>query len=327
MNSLTDRYVRAVLRAVPAAQRAELEPEIRALVGDAIEARESGGGVNPDAAERAALEELGDPSVLAARYADRPQYVIGPTVFPEWRRLLTLLLPILVPIVSIVVFAANLLSQATVGQAITAGLGAGIGVALQTVFWVTLVFFVIERVGGGASLPARTWRVDDLPELPDDGRIGLGEVAGTLVANVVVLVGLLWVQLQPPVVIDGEAFPLFDPALWSFWLPWFIGVTVAEILFTVVLYGRGRWTWTFAVVNAALGAAFAIPGLYLLQNDLLFNPALVAKVAAASGNETWIDVTKVVIGVVVIAVVAWDAIEGFLKARRASAPTTRGATA
>ena len=78
-----------------------------------------------------------------------------------------------------------------------------------------------------------------------------------------------------PIVIDGQSYPLVDPALWSFWLPWFIVVAMLEIVFTVAVYLRGRWTYTYAVGNALLGAAFAIPALYLLANHLLFNPAFV----------------------------------------------------
>ena len=61
MSTLTDRYVWGVLRAVPPAQRADLEPEIRAMVADAVEARVAA-GVVPAEAERAAVAELGDPS-------------------------------------------------------------------------------------------------------------------------------------------------------------------------------------------------------------------------------------------------------------------------
>ena len=327
MNSLSDRYVWAVLRAVPSAQRAELEPEIRALVADAIEARAAGGGSSSEAVEREALTELGDPAVLAARYTDRPQYLLGPAVFPEWKRLLTVLLPIVVPIVSLVVLGANLLGEQTVGQAITSALGAGINVAFQTVFWVTTVFIVIERFGGSNPTAARPWSLDDLPELPEDGRMGLLDAASTVAANVFVAGALLWVQLQPPIVLDGAAFPLFDPALWSFWLPWFLAVTVAEIVFAIVLYLRGRWTYGFAAVNALLGAAFAIPAVYLLQNDLLFNPVLVEKVRAATADSSnWLEVTGIVIACVVVAVVAWDTIDGFLKARRASRPALTPAT-
>ncbi len=322
MTALTDRYVSAVLRAAPRSQRTELEPEIRALVADAIEARNGEPAPNADpsqaasaaeAAERAALAELGDPRVLAARYSEQPQYLIGPTWFGEWRRLLTLLLPIIVPIVSLVVLSANLLSGDTVGEAITAGIGTAITVTLQTLFWVTLVFAVIERAAGHEAIKSKPWTVDDLPELPDDGRISVVDAVSTVIANVLVVAAILWVQLQPPIVVDGQAFPLFDPALWSFWLPYFLVVSVLEIVFTIVLYMRGRWTWTLAVINAALGAGFAIPAVWLLQNDLLFNPALVAEVGTATGG-TWLDVTGIVIGVMVVVIVAWDAIDGFRKA-------------
>ena len=139
-------------------------------------------------------------------------------------------------------------------------------------------------------------------------------------ANVFVAIALLWMQLQPPIVLDGGAFPLFDPTLWSFWLPWFLVVTALEIVFAIALYLRGRWSYGFAAVNALLGAAFAIPAVYLLQNDLLFNPALVTRVQSATGDGTWLEVTGIVIGTTIVAVVAWDAIDGFLKARRASRP-------
>src|SRR5262245_7210453 len=103
-STLTDRYVWAVLRAVPSDQRKDLEPEVRALVADAIDARTDAGVTDAgatDAAsvERAVLTELGDPNALAARYANRIQYLIGPNLFPEWRKLLTTLLPVVPPIV------------------------------------------------------------------------------------------------------------------------------------------------------------------------------------------------------------------------------------
>jgi MFS family permease len=310
MNSLTDRYVRAVLRAVPGRQRPELEPEVRALVADTIDAH--------GADERAALTELGDPGVLAARYTDQTRYLIGPGLYPEWRRLLTILLPILIPIIAIVTNAATLLGGSTIGEAIVAAGGAAIGVAVQTVFWVTLVFAIIERTTGTTGVAPSRWSVDDLPELPDDGRMSVFELGATIVVNMLVFAGLLWVQLQPPIVVDGQAFALLDPDLWGFWLPWFLLVLLAETLFTIALFVRGRWTWAFATINAALGAAFAVPALYLWSNDLLLNPALVDQISASTGS-TWIGVSGAITMTVIVVVVIWDAIDGFRKARRANA--------
>lgn len=310
MNSLTDRYVRAVLSAVPGRQRPELELEVRALVADTIDAH--------GADERAALTELGDPAILAARYTDRTRYLIGPGLYPEWRRLLMILLPILIPIIAIVTNAASLLGGSTIGEAIVAASGAAFGVAVQTVFWVTLVVAIIERTTGTTGVAASRWSVDDLPALPDDGRMSVFELGATVVINLLVFAGLLWVQLQPPIVVDGQTFALFDPDLWGLWLPWFLLVLLAETLFAIALFVRGRWTWAFATVNAALGAAFAVPAVYLWSNDLLLNPALVDQIAASTGS-AWIGVSGAITMTVIVVVVIWDAIDGFRKARRANA--------
>jgi hypothetical protein len=362
MNTLTDRYVWAVLRCVPGSQRAELEPEVRALVADAIEARTAADPtLSPADAERAALIELGDPNALAARYTDARLYLIGPGVYPAWRAIIGVLLALVVPVVGVSVLAANLIAGSTVGEAIVAGGSTAFNAVIQMLFWFTLVFAVIERVGprseaaagvmeaidevsaevsaglagsgaarGGARGTAggarRAWSVDDLPELPDDGRMSLGELAATLAVNALVLAGLVWVQLQPPIVIEGEAFPLFDPALGSLWLPWFIGALVLEIVFTIAVWMRGRWTTAYAIGNAILGAAFAIPAVYLLANDLLLNPALVEAINEATGGG-WLRPTATITAIVIIAVVTWDAIDGFRKARRASEADRRGAAA
>jgi len=315
MTNLSERYVQAALRAFPAAQRPELEREIRALVGDAIEAKAAHTDTS-EAAERAALTDLGDPALLAARYTGRTAYLIGPSLYPEWRRILAVLLPIIVPIVGAVVLTANLIDGSTAGESIVAGGSAALNVAVQTLFWFTLVFAIAERTSGPGALASRPWSPDALPALDDRGRIGIPELVAAVAANVVLLIALLWVQLRPPIVIDGRAVPLLDPALWSFWLPWFIVVTLLEILLTIGVYIRGQWTYGYAVGNALLGAAFAIPGIYLLANGLLLNPVIVNAITEAGGD--WLRVTTVVVGVSIAAIVAWDAIDGFRKARRAS---------
>ena len=325
MTTLTERYVWAVLRAMPSSQRKDLEPEIRALVADTTESKAADGTLTTEAAERAALTELGDPEVLAGRYVDRTVALIGPQVYPEWRRLLTTLLPIVVPIVTIVVLAANAVEGKPPGTIIANGLGAAFNVTVQTAFWFTLVFALLERsTAARTSLPERTWSLDQLPQVPAPERLGIGEAVASVIANVFVAIALLWVMLAPPIVIDGQAYPLFDPALWSFWIPWFLVVTVAEVGFAVLLYLRGRWTYGLAAINAILGAAFAIPALYLLANDMAFNPALVEEVRTITGG-TWLDVTASITMIVIAVIVAWDAFDGFRKAwlnQRSAAGTT-----
>jgi hypothetical protein len=348
-STLTERYVSAVLRSVPSGDRPELEREVRALIADAIDAKAADGTLDTIAAERAALTELGDPGALAARYTGRINYLLGPGIYPAWRGIITVVLAVLIPLLSIVVFTASLIGGSEggsdVGSALAAAIATAFNAGVQTVFWFTLVFVIIERVasakdreelasaavelgraglpvGGGAPIRGEAWTVDDLPPLPDAGRMTISDVAGAIVANIVLIVGLLWSQVALPMVIDGQSYPLFDPALWSFWLPWFIAIAVLEIVFTLAVYRRGHWTYGYAIGNALLGAAFAIPALYLLANHLLFNPAFVEALGAES--ESWLQTTTVITGVIIVAIVAWDAIDVFRKARRAATSVGHG---
>ena len=87
--SLTDRYVTATVRDLDDDQRAEVERELRTTIEDMIDGRLEAGAPSRPEAERAVLAELGDPVRLAAGYSGRPLYLIGPSVYPQWRRLMT----------------------------------------------------------------------------------------------------------------------------------------------------------------------------------------------------------------------------------------------
>lgn len=321
MTTLTDRYVWGVLRAVPEAQRPDLEPEIRALIADALDARSAaGGGEAPAAAERAVLAELGDPEVLAARYTDRSLFLIGPAYFLVWKRLLLTILPIIVPLSAVgVMVAKSLTGDSSLGDVVWAGVSVAFTVTIQLVFWFTVVFAIVERTEGKDIGAATRWTPDHLPALPVPGRINLVEVGLSVAGLVFAAVFIVWQQVAAPIVIDGQAYPVLDPALWSFWLPWFLVVIGLEAVFTGALYLRGRWTWPFAVVNALLAAASAIPAIWLIQTDQVWNPAAVdALTSLGVGGAVGTISTIIAVSVAVIA--GWDAVAGFLKAARNARP-------
>ena len=327
MSTLTDRYVWGVVRAVPESQRPELEPEIRAMIADAIDARSASGAPagQADAIERAVLAELGDPEVLAARYTGRTLYLIGPAFFLVWKRLLLTLLPVVVPIVAIVGMAAtSFAGDASIGDVVAAGITAAINVGIQLVFWFTLVFAVLERTADRSWDVGTQWTPDKLPALPARGRPSLAELALSATGLVFAGVFIVWQQVAAPIAVGGQSYPVFDPDLWSFWLPWFLVVIGLELVFTGALYVAGRWTWPFAVVNALLAAAFAIPAVWLIQTDQLFNPAA-ADALATAGFGGAIAPTGLIIAVSIAVISGWDAVDGFLKASRASRATAAGA--
>jgi len=319
MSTLTDRYVWGVLRAVPAAGRAELEPEIRAMVMDAVEARIAA-GVVPAEAERAAVAELGDPERLAAQYTDRTLFLIGPRLFPDWKRLLTLLLPIVVPIVAVAMMAAELIGGTGVLEAVAAGLSTAFTVGVMITFWVTVVFAIMERKEIPDFEEELVWTPDRLPELPPARTgVSLVETAFSVAFLGIAASALVWQQTASPVTINGASFPLFNADLWPFWGTWFIALLGLEILFNLVLYLRGGWTWLLAVANTALNVAFAVPALWLWSEGRLFDPGLVAAFGSLGLTEAFRP-AGIVIAVVIVAATAWDVIDGFLKAARGSRP-------
>ena len=314
--SLTDRYVAAALRRVPADQRDDAEQQLRRDIDDAVQARTTR-GEEADAAERAVLVELGDPIRLAVEYSGRPLYLIGPAFYPDYIRLLRLLLSIVVPIIAIVVGAASVIAGADPWTIVLAAAGSAFSVGVQLAFWVTLVFALIDRSGAQPRPLSSDWDLDDLPELPD-GRIGLGETVASVTGLSLLTWFLLWQPgYQESFDAGGPSIPILDPALSSFWIPALVAVLLASIAFEIVKYRRGRWTIPLAALNTVLSLAFAIPVLWLIATDQLLNPEFLT--AVATGELTsLVDLLPTIVAWVVAVGCVIDIAEGWWKALRST---------
>jgi hypothetical protein len=321
MASLTERYLATALRGIPQRQQADVERELRSSIGDAIDDR-VGAGEDRDAAERAVLEGLGDPSLLATGITGRPNYLIGPELFPAYRQLLTLLLGIIVPLAGIAVGVVEIATGGTIGSAIVEGGGTALNVAVHLAFWVTLVFVLVDRFDvtretarQSTDLGLGKWSVDRLPEVPST-RISIGETVGEVITQIIgivfllVLRGLTWTDSQ-----TGQQISILAPELTDFWLPFLAIVLLVLIGFRIVLYLLGRWTMAMAVAHTLIELAFAIPVVYLALNGLLVNPAFAASVGyppLAEGDGP----VMILIAIGVVLVTAWEIVDGFRQARR-----------
>ena len=280
MTSLTERYLAAALRHLPANKRDDVERELRSSIADAVDDRVAG-GESPEAAERVVLEGMGDPARLAAGITGRPMYLIGPELFLNYRRLLTLLLSIVVPITAAVLGLLEVARGGGIDDAIGAAISAAINVAIQMTFWVTLIFVLIERADYVKNTNQRPlggrWTVDDLPK-ESVNRITIGETVGELITLLITIGGLLVLNgLKWTDTATGAQILILDPSLANFWLPLLIVILVALVGFRIVLHLVGRWTMPMAVAHAVLSLAFAGPLVYLALNGVLVNPAFAAR--------------------------------------------------
>ncbi|WP_395243821.1 permease prefix domain 1-containing protein [Agromyces sp. MMS24-K17] len=320
MTELTDRYLFAATRSLPAAQREELSRDLAERIADTIEARVESGASTPETAERDALVELGHPAALAATYSDRPLVLIGPRYYLTWKRLLVFL-ESFVPATVAAVSALGLVISGGGWEVIGSAIGIGISVAVQLAFWLTLVFAFIERYDpgkGSATEAADTlgWTPEQLPQLPELRRPHRrSDLVAGLVWLAIAAAFLVWQQFGI-VWIGGErsSVPLLDPDLWSFWLPYLLVLIALEAAFAVWIY-RADWNWANAIVNVVLNAAFAIPVVWLFIEGRLLSPEFVALVEPhLDADAEWVLSVLFVAGIV--GVCAWDAIDGIIKAAR-----------
>lgn len=167
MTDLLDRYLAAVARDLPEAQRADITAELRDELLSGIEAKEEalGRALDPDE-EATLLTEFGHPLVVAGRYR-RTQHLIGPEVFPFWwAGLRAGLLAVLAIYLGLVI-----LSAISGGNAMRVSHLAAPSLTTTLVFMagaVTLVCALAERFGKTRWL-AR-WRPGDLPPAKARGR-------------------------------------------------------------------------------------------------------------------------------------------------------------
>lgn len=314
--TLTDRYVSAALRTVPEAQRADIAAELRASIADQVDARRAA-GEPVEEAERAVLTDLGDPERLAAGYTDRPLFLIGPRYFLEWKRLLVLLLWIVPPCAAFGVALGQVLSGAHLGTVIGTTFAITISVIAHVAFWVTLVFALIERYesrGGRHALAP--WTLDRLPEKRATGAT-LGDLIGTLVWLALVVGAVLWDRFLGLAYVGKKWMPFLAEGLWPWWMTGFFVLISLAALLAVAVYAHGSWTYTTATVRAVLNAAIVGPLVYLLVTGRLVDPAVVKALTQAFGSdENVVRILAALIAVTTVGIAVWDAIDGFLKARR-----------
>ena len=157
---LLDRYLAAVGRELPEAQRADVIAELRDDLLSMIEAEEDRLGRPQTRAElEAMLVAFGHPLRVAGRYR-KVQHLIGPDIFPFWWAWLRAAL-IVVATVYVVLAGVQALSTGDASRVLRGVNGSLVDALVFTFGAVTLAAAAIERWGKTALLTR--WKPRDLP--------------------------------------------------------------------------------------------------------------------------------------------------------------------
>lgn len=303
--TLTDRYVAAVVRGLPDAQRADLAQELRASIADSIDDRVEA-GAEPHTAEREVITELGDPIVLAAGYTGSPLHLIGPALFADWKRLLTLLEFIVVPIVLATLTVVGLLKGDAPLDAIGSAVWTAIVVATQLAFWVTAAFAVVERLPGMRGKKLAGWNPDMLPESSAQLTSPTEFVLETTFGALFITAFALSPFVSPFSDATGAPISFFDPWIWQ------TGLVAVLIIVPLLQIGanaiklRGHWTLPLAIgaiiVDLVGGGAIIVLG----ATGHVLNPAFVEAAGWPDVVPTIVNIAAVGVGVLTLATSTWE---------------------
>jgi hypothetical protein len=314
MSSLIDMYVAQVIRRLPEESRPDIARELKATLADMVDERLGAHDGNETdavrAAERSAVEELGDPALLAVQYQDAPQYLVGPELYPAFIRLSRWLLPLvaLVSAVANAVVYATTSPEAAIGGMMGAIVGNSVVALLIATGVVTALFAAGERFLPEKDKAEMTrtvsygdWSADDLYEEAPSRRISRGE---TITALVFLVIAAALPVIPSSFFYVGhlnDSGSFVNPELWSGWIPAYLAFVGAFVLVEGWKLIAGRWTAPILLTSIVADVAFAVfLSAALLTQDIL-DPRLF------NGNY-WRDVAWIApVAVAAIwAATAWD---------------------
>jgi len=333
--NLIDRYIAEVGRHLPEKNRDDIEAEIRSMLEDMIdENRQQTSKPMNDEVIAAALEQLGDPKLLAYQYTPAKHYLIGPDWYEAYIQTLKRVLATALPVVAIVtIFIALARNPIDFVDALGQAFGRVIDVAIGILFWVTVAFIIVERTDTNpnelGSPKTGVWTVDQLPQLPKKRQISIGEA----LASIVFVIGYTtWVVLPFVRSQGNESVPFLNPDLWQIWLPIFFVLVVLTLIHEVFKLIIGNWTQPLMITNVILCLISIAYIITLVTTQEIFNPAFLATlsedvVGELRDSARWARWTVNISAVITIGIYVWDMVNSIIMAKRLNRPEPKNSIA
>lgn len=287
-NDLTERYIYAVTKRLPAKSREDVSQELRSLIDDMLTER-CGQRSPMDKDIRVVLTELGTPNELAAKYdEDGDKCLIAQPYYSTYK----FVMKIVLLCVAVGMVIANLIlviiEPQNLGTAIGTLASEFVSSELQCFAIVTIVFAVFSRKG--VDLDAE-FDLNDLPAVPKKSQeISVWESVAGIVFCVVFLVIMLMVpQVFTAVMTVDDTptlIPVFDTAvLHGSWVLIVLFAAVGIIGEVVNLMER-QYNRKVLVTTLAADVISAVLSILWLTNDSIINPEFKAQMGTLFAGES-----------------------------------------
>ncbi|NLW89446.1 MAG: hypothetical protein GXY43_06990 [Clostridiaceae bacterium] len=306
---LMERYIYQVVRRLPKEQRDDVSMELRELIGDMAEEKES---------VREALVALGDPAEFAKKYAGESRYLIGPLYIDTYWNVLKIALTCTVIAIFSITLGQGIVERYDPG--LVTDLGSIIGFvtylfsttlsntmnsAIGIFGIVTIVFMIMEHYKVDLEEGKdKAWTVDDLPKKPSSEKDGVDERAiwtperlapvpgkkamlprGDSIADIVFsvifgailifaphILGVVWV-IEDNVIGKGVmTIPIFNLDKWNLILPVFLISLLAGLTDAILRVIIGRYNLKVMVSSIVSGLIQIVCSVTLFKILPIWNP-------------------------------------------------------
>ncbi|MGG1684351.1 hypothetical protein [Pseudalkalibacillus sp. NRS-1564] len=314
--NLIEVYIGEVTRRLPESIREDIELELRSTIGDMLP-------YDPSEEEvKSALNELGSPVQMANGFRDWPMHLIGPQYFELYMKIIKMVLPISLVVTFITFMTINVIDYngtGSLGDVFFNLMGDAIGglwnTAIQTLFWITLIFVILERTDININRALKGWSADELEKVtsvPKKKKVAKSELFADL------LFAAVWATLYfnadnlLGIIRNGKLdVPFFNnDVLLSYWplVSLTLLTTVLLALYKVIV---GYWTKRLAIANAIHHVFATTVIVIMLLNDQLIHPDLTNLLSL---SETYQNMILAAIGLFFILSTGMDIVKGFWKA-------------
>jgi len=286
-NSIKQRYIYAVTRELPLAQRSDIEKELLGLIEDMLEERTQNHPATDQDLEEV-LYELGKPQDLADKYRDQKRYLIGPDIYPFFIFILKIVFMAISISMVVLLIIQGLGEPRQIWEIFLETAGTFISAISQAFIWITIMFGLSEHFGWHKkeiNPPAeKEWRLSDLPQLPDERkRISRSEsivtiiflvIGGALVSFALDLIGF-WI-IKPGV--NATIIPIFNNQLFQTFLPLIYVTIIVEIMVEMVKLVIGKWNFKTVAAEILSKSANLLIAIFIFSKANIWNPDFLSQI-------------------------------------------------
>lgn len=303
-----DRYIYAVVKYLPEKDRAEITEELRANISDML-------GDDPSEENIVRiLEEMGSPFKLALSYMSSEHFIIGPKVYHLYLEVLKIV-AVAAVIIGIITFTLELITE--VGD--IASLGGIIGIIVSgfttifsvlvgLIFWVTVIFVIIERTDSTDEVLSsieKPFKVSNLKEIPDVGRkkISKIEMVITLVMTIVFLYIFVYRNDLIAIYTQNDTIRIFNGDIIARYKFIILISGGLSILVSILKLIYGRWNELLGILTAVDSLVnLGVTVLVLSNRDLLNRSFMVflEEVIEKTGTQAVLDIDLLRNGIIAV---------------------------